>query len=690
MNKTLSKIESYILYTIIFLVPITTLPISPNIFIVSKLAILVFGVILIFLLKAVRVIYSGKLEIKSSKFDLPVLLIIVAYLASAILRTPNKMEAFLLPGTATIMVASGLLYFLINQLSKENKKRVLPTLFFSGVAFSTITLLAFSGLLAKIPQLPAIMRSPAFTSEGGFLPSAIFLTVLIPIGISLILNEKNTVRKILLAVSSTVIVFGLVISVYNLIPGKPFSLKFPGFSTDWNIAIDALKDSPILGVGPGNYLTAFNRYRPLAFNKGELWAVKYSTARSFYLTVLTETGLLGTAGIIMLLLSLYQVVRQKLRDRHDKKWSFPLAPSVLSLTLSLTLLLFFPATLLTIAVIFILLASVTTVKKTTLNLTAEGVDKSQSRIASKLPALLISLPVITAMLWCGYHASRILSAEYTFNKGVNALAQNRALDTYNFMIKAINKNPQVDRYHSAYARVNLALANSIASKPQGEITDDDRGNITQLIQQAITEGKAAVALNPLRAGNWEMLGRIYQSIIPLAQGSDAFAVQTFRNAVTLDPINPSTRITLGGVYYEAGDFTNAVKVFELAVATKPDHANARYNLAFALREAGQLARAIAEMTNVLSLIDRTTNDYEVARQALEDMQEKKVTAEKEVAPTGENLIPPQEEQDPVLEPPIDLPEDSEPPKAPITPTPVEEGTESADEISPTVTPKPTS
>ena len=378
----------------------------------------------------------------------------------------------------------------------------------------------------------------------------------------------------------------------------------------------------------------------------------------------------------------------------------------LALALLLMILVFFPATLLSIALIFILLASVTKVKKTTLNLTAEGVDKSQNKMVSKLPALLISLPVIVAMLWTGYHASRIVSAEYTFNKGINALAQNRALDTYNLMVKAINTNPQVDRYRSTYARVNLALANSIASKSQGEITDDDRGNITQLIQQAITEGKTAVALNPLRAGNWEMLGRIYQSIIPLAQGSDAFAVQTLRNAVTLDPINPNTRIALGGVYYEAGDFANAVKVFELAIAAKPDHANARYNLAFALREAGYLDRAIAEMTNVLSLIDRTTNDYEVARQALETMQALRQASSSDGGPElaerdsseveGEMLTPPQEEQEPVLEPPLELPEESEPPEAPITPTPVEENgneneedVEDTGEISPTTTPEPT-
>src|SRR6185295_4226798 len=106
MEKLLKLAEKYVLYATIFLVPVAFANISPNPYIVVKLVILVTGVSLALLLWCARVLVSGKLEYRKGAFDFPVFLLAVAYLASAILKTPNKMEALLLPGTATAVVAS--------------------------------------------------------------------------------------------------------------------------------------------------------------------------------------------------------------------------------------------------------------------------------------------------------------------------------------------------------------------------------------------------------------------------------------------------------------------------------------------------------------------------------------------------------------------------------------------------------
>ena len=119
MARILEKIETYILYTTVFLLPLVVLPIFPNPFFLPKLAILCFGITLALLLRAMRTIVSGSLEFSYGKFDLPIILLALAYLVSAILRTPNKMEAFFIPGNATVILAGALLYFLLNQLKLE-------------------------------------------------------------------------------------------------------------------------------------------------------------------------------------------------------------------------------------------------------------------------------------------------------------------------------------------------------------------------------------------------------------------------------------------------------------------------------------------------------------------------------------------------------------------------------------------
>jgi cytochrome c-type biogenesis protein CcmH/NrfG len=224
------------------------------------------------------------------------------------------------------------------------------------------------------------------------------------------------------------------------------------------------------------------------------------------------------------------------------------------------------------------------------------------------------------------------------------------------------------------------------------LAEQNRATITTLIQQSIAEAKSTVALNPLRAGNWEILGQTYRSIAPLAQGADAFAAQSYRQAIALDPLNPNLRIALGGLYYAAENYETAIDIFELAVSAKADHANARFNLAFALNEAGELDRAIAEMTAVLSLItNKEGQDFKVAQQTLSDMQAKKAASTE----GGQELNPPAGAEEPVLEPPIELPEGSEPPEAPlsptptVTPTPADEGEGEGEEAELSPTPTPT-
>jgi tetratricopeptide (TPR) repeat protein len=679
MEKLLATTEKYILFAVVFLFPFLVMSTSPNPFVVPKLTLLSFGLGLVILIRAVRTISAGKLDFSIGSFDFPVLVLATAYILSTIFRTPNKMEAILLPGVTTYFVGGALLYYLINQF-KESEKNVLSSLlYYSATVYSTLTLLAFSGLFAKIPQLPAYMQAQGFSPEGGYIPTLLFLGAVLPIGLGMLISEKDMAKRALLGVSTFLIVLTFAVSIYQILPGRAFAPRFPSFNTSWSIAIDSLKDSPLLGVGPGNYLTAFNRYRPIAYNSTELWAVRFTTARSAYLTTFTEAGVLGIAGFILLALSVYKIVKKDVKEKRAVNWGFSASSALISLSLLIVALMLLPATGLVIVTLFILLALNSGSRHTSLNLTTQGSPDvhglSTQAVASRFPALLITIPVIILVGIFFVRGYGIVVAEYKFQKALSALVKNDATATYDTMREAIAANPTVDRYHATFSRVNLALANAIArnaSKPDADgnpttVSEQDRANITVLIQQAINEAKSTVALNPLRAGNWEILAQTYRSIMGLAQGADDFALQSYRQAVALDPINPNMRIALGGVYFAKGDFDNAVNVFQLAASAKPDLANAHYNYAIALDRKGSVDQAISEMTLVLSLItDKTSQDYQVANKALEDMQAKKKAATPQ---SGEELTSPTAEQGADLEPPVELPEGSEPPAAVITPTP---------------------
>jgi len=681
MNKSLRELEMWATIILIFLFPIITLPISTDVFSVPKLIILAFGISFLILVRIVRIVTLGKAEFQVGSFDIAVVIIMVAYGISAYFKTPNKMEAFLLPGTATAMIGGGLLYFFINQIASSKRKLIEYALVVSATIFSILMILPATGALTGLTGSFAYFGVRTFSPAGGYLPAAIFLVAIAPIAIGTILSQKDIINKVAWTLTGIVMLFGLGLSIYNITPGQPFSSKLPTYNTDWNITIDSIKESPLMGVGPGNYLTAFNRYRPISYNSTDLWAIKFTTARSHYMTMITETGLIGLVGILITAFVIYKLVKSNLKQRGTSK---TMATNMLSLLLLVLLLVAFPASATLLVLSFILMSINNQFRKTAFNMTAKS---DSDGIGNRWPAVVLALPIIILTIAFLFRASRVVAAEYKFRKAIEAVARNEAIVAYDTIRDAIATNPLVDRYHSIYAQINLALANSIAAQAneEGELADDQREQITLLMQQSIREARATVALNPLRAGNWIILARTYQSIIPLAKGADVFSAQSYAQAVALDPTNPSIRIALGGLYYGAGNYESAVKVFELATVTKRDHANARYNLAYALKDVGQIERAIQEMTIVLGLLVPGAPDHTLAKTALEEFQS---VASDLLPQAGEELTAP-EDQGKIIQPPVELGEGDKPPENVVSPTPIEiKDGDSEPSITPQISPTP--
>ncbi|OGM33153.1 hypothetical protein A2803_02090 [Candidatus Woesebacteria bacterium RIFCSPHIGHO2_01_FULL_44_21] len=654
-----SNVENYLIYFVVLLLPIVVLTAFANAFTTPQMALVTFSLGAVLIIKSVRSIAKNSISFTASSMDLPVLLLGLAYVASSILQTPNKMEAFFLPGTTTVVVAGITLFFVINQMPKASRAAVRSILFVSSALVAVIILFASTGVLKGIGSLPAYVQAPNFTTLGGTLPALMLLVAMLPLGLSLVMTHKEMAIKAFMGVALALVGLAAAISLFYSLPGKDMSPRLPGFTTSWFVAVDSLKQSPLLGVGPGNYLTAFNRFRPIAYNATDLWATRFTSAQSHLLTTVTETGLAGTAALLIIIYFVIKFARGQLK--HSKSLLSEHNGTLLALLVLGASLLIFPASPTLILTFFILLAL--SVETSSVNLGIFRESHEGDPFATRLPVIIATLPLIVAVGFVGFQATRILSADITYKNALDLVVANDGRGAYDTLQSSINTNPYVDRYRVTYAQINLALANSIAQK-EGEITEADRNTIAQLVQQAIREGKSAVALNPGRAGNWEVLASIYRAVMPLAEGADAFAVQTYAQAVALDPLNVNTRIALGGIYYSAKAYENAIDVFKLAATVKPDHANAHYNLAVAYRDTGSLDRAIAEMSAVLSLVSRDSEDYKVATQALEDLQNKK----KAELPESENLTnPPSAEEQ--LNPPIELPEEASPPAPEVTPTP---------------------
>ncbi len=639
MEKTLKDIQKYLVLAGVLLFAIFTLPGFPSPYFVPKEILAVIIISLALIVSLIRSIMNGEIKFSIGKFDVGVILLTLAYLISSILATPNKMEAFFYPGFTTFVLISAIFYLLINQFTKRGKNSVLLALFASGILLSISVLFTGLGIFAKIPQLPGFMKDSAFNPIGSNLQSLVYLLALLPIGITQIIKEKDVIKKLFFGVASSVLIFGIVLLGVNMLPGKPQAPILPSMQTSWEIAVDTLKKSPLLGAGAGNYLSAFNLYRPIEYNSTNLWQVRFSSANNFYFTLITEVGIIGLAALVILLIGIYKKLTIEVKKQN---WE------VLSIVILLVVFALLPAAPSLIFLLMVLLA-----------VFSSSEEKSVTIATNKIPSLIVATPIFLGIIAVAFFGSKAVAAEAAYKKSLDALVANDAKNTYDYMVKAEKLNPYVDRYHASLAQVEMALANSLAEKK--DLTDDDRATITQLVQQAISEGKATVTLNMSRSGNWEVLAQIYRSIMSFAEGSDQFAIQTYTQAVALDPINPELRIALGGVYYALEDYDNAINAFQLATVAKPDHPNSHYNLAAAYAAKKDYDKAITEMETVMSLISKDSEDYKTAQTVLDQLKAQKPPTTES---TSQNLTAPETVEDTNIEPPITLPSEATPPATP--------------------------
>jgi tetratricopeptide (TPR) repeat protein len=671
MTKLLDKIISWGLIVLVGLIPLFFLPFTSEFYEFNKNILLYCYLAILLIAWVLRMVLEKKVSFRRTPLDLPILAVAGAFILSTLFASPNKWETLWIPGGTGTIIGLTILFFIITNNISGSVKSVLISVISASLILSLITIYQFIGLgetLIPTNSFWAFLRPKFWTPAGGLLPLATFLAVSLALtGSTLIKQIKNRLNRSVLSVSLSVISVSLMgvalgIALYQLLTtAKPLLLPY---STSWAIAVETLKNWRLFlfGVGPTSFLEAFSQFRPLAYNLTNLWAVRFGVSGSWYLHLLTTVGVIGLAGWLWFI---WKVTRSKFQI---SSFQFPINLRI-SIFLIFLILLFLPANFLLLFVLYLLVA----ILAATLPAREYTEDSKVVPWAVFIPTLL----VVIVGLWL---SGRAYAAEVYFRRSFEALAKNDGTGTYNNQIKAITLNPHNDNYRMAYSQTNLALANSLATNPPGgTLSDQDRQNITILVQQAIREAKNAVALNRNRIINWENLAGIYRQLINFAQGADQWAVAATRQAIVLDPVNPNLRLNLGGIYYGLQQYDESIRWFQRAVDIKPDFANGYYNLAAAWREKGDFVKAHEMMQMVVSLVPTTSEDYPKAQQELEELAKKvpavEATPAAEATPSAAPaeapapLTEPQPLPSPVIKPPLELPEGAAPPAPELSPAP---------------------
>lgn len=618
----IKNVSTGLISLVFLLFPIIFLTNTTDAFILPKQLLVIFATLALAILWGIRIFVERKIVIRSTPFNLPVFLLGAVFLISALL-SPDKYDSLI---QAVPVVLVMVLYFVsINTIDDRKSFSISLSALSLGAVAAAVVAILYSFNIFIFPIEAA--KSTNFNTFGSPIQLIAYILPVLLLSSFYVFNGfkhgafkqignfKTSWGLLIQAVSSVVLVAGIAAVVYRLVTSpKPIFLPFAdGFQIALaSISRDAGRQvvSALFGSGYGTFLIDFNRFKLPTFNLNEnLWNIPFSFSSSYFLEIVATTGILGGLAFIFLIV---KVLKTRI---------FPINPLYSALLLVLALAFLIPFSFNIVFLLFVILAFYTAflsierdrrVDTVTVSLVAlkEGLisvdENERTRRRSNsivLPAALLLL-ILGISGYVGLYSVKFASADMTFAKSLSQQALQSGQQTYDLQRKAIDTFEYRSDYYRVFSRVNLALANSLASSvPQGSSPSaQTQQQVSQLLQQSINSGREAVRLAPASTVNWQNLAQIYRGLINVGQNAADFSVASLNQAIALDPSNPLLYVEMGGIFYQLKQYELAQQQFQVAVNLKPDYANARYNLGHAMEENKNLQGALQQYQIVRQLV----------------------------------------------------------------------------------------
>lgn len=663
-----------LVYLLVFLFPLFALPVSLDPLEVNKQTMLVLCSAGAFLCWAASMVVRRKFELRAGWLVVLPSFVLVATVLSALRSSSPYLSWIGADGQEYVSVLTTfsltLLYFVIvNRVTSEKEHRVIHALLvasaviagliglgsaFSGSTFNTVgTLnglgvylsgmcvfacgllvasrpdhaLFHDGILGKTERAAVVVLVAETLLLLLVLDYAVLWVVLL-CGLALLfvvalLRAKHLHDPRQFVLPFTLIAFGL---AYGLLLSSPFRLGLPvevtpSFSASADIARQMLSSpSGLLGSGPGTFAFDYALLHDASVNATPLWGQRFDRAASFALTVAPSLGLLGLFawGLFVAAFFLRGSIRV-LGAKDYRDWAAVLVDLCGWSAFAVAAFLY-PGNMTSVFFLFVLAALLASqVVKRAVAGTFDGSPKLGLFFVSS--AMLASLGVLVAL----FVGTERYVSEIALSQAVRLAGQNADTQT---VVAALDRAVRFNRFNDAAER---DLAQALLQRVGEEIRDlkdisavapETAQYIQALAAASVNASVAATDLSPRNPVNWLTRASVYREFIPLIGNAGEAAIEAHRQAIALEPLNPSDHVELGKTYLALADsllelaksedagvaadarasrdahLAAAEAAFAAAIAIKSDYAPAHYQLAVAYEQQGRLDDAIGKLESV--------------------------------------------------------------------------------------------
>lgn len=366
----------------------------------------------------------------------------------------------------------------------------------------------------------------------------------------------------------------------------------PSWTSTLAIGRAAIRAHPIVGTGPETFVYNWLRYRPANINQTPFWATSFTAGVGTVPSLALTTGLLGIlAWLVFLALFLWTGVKSLFQKREEGGIdALPVAAFLGSLYLwtaavfyAVNFFLFF----LTFFVTGIMVAAV--LRKN--NAAARTFSFMQSTVTGFVAALAVMFFMILGLASL-YFIGRSYFGAVLFAKGLDAFNGRGDTARAETLLTRARRFDNQEAYARAMTEINILQLRQMLQEANFS-SDEFRARFQNVLSTTISNASAARDLNPADPQNWSLLGRVYETVLPLRiSGADEFASNAYRQAADLAPTDPVAHLALARVAVARGDLASAKTFLQETVLLKGDFAAAQFLLAQLAAQEGNLTEAI--------------------------------------------------------------------------------------------------
>ena len=393
------------------------------------------------------------------------------------------------------------------------------------------------------------------------------------------------------------------------------------FGTSIDVARQALFENPVFGSGPNTYALTWDQFKGSAINVSEFWRIRFSTASSSALTLMTEIGL---GGVALFLLLMVQILRYGLRTLYE---SSMVTRSIFFGSVTLITFWFVMPVTITISVLTFLFIGLFSV-----SLAHDGVVPIQNipvgfsgrvRFATLLGVFVLIIGIGGLL----YGSINQYTSHIAYANGLREFLDGNAPEAQMEIRRALG-HYEYDIYARTLAEISL-------SRIENEVGDSSRSRderavlFVPLFNTGVESAQSAITISPRDARNHQILARVYEEGLGTSRSFADRAYVSYQNAQVLSPYNPEllldearVRITVAELLLEDGEGSGtanaidteqreAIRLLERAIQLKPDYTEAHFALAQLYSIRGEIAEAIRRAESTATLLP---NDIEVLLQ----------------------------------------------------------------------------